>query len=107
MKPSYLILLFLTFAMNAQVVIPLRGSVIVNASTAELTAGRVEVVNPQAEPKARRVALKAGEKSNVKDLSFDPDLVFNITATEPGKYVINAVSGVGDDMLPVFKAAKS
>ena len=107
MKPSYLILLFLAVTMNAQVVIPLRGSVIVNAATAELTAGRVEVVNPQAEPKARRVALKAGEKSNVKDASVDPDLIFNITAAEPGKFAFNAFSGVGDEMLPVFKAAKS
>ena len=100
-------LLILALAMNAQIVIPVRGSVIVNAATTELTAGRVEVLNPEAEPKARRVALKAGEKSNVKDAAVDADLVFNITATEPGKYVINAVSGVGEEMIPVFKVAKS
>ncbi|MBR4220994.1 MAG: hypothetical protein IKR81_07565, partial [Victivallales bacterium] len=103
MRQTIFSLLILAIALRAQVVIPLRGTVTVNAATAELTAGRVEVVNPDAEPKARRVALKAGEKSNVKDLSVDPDLVFNITATEPGKYAFNAISGVGDEMLPVFK----
>ncbi len=107
MKQALSALLFLALAMNAQVVIPLRGTVTVNAATAELTTGRVEIVNPDTGPKARRVALKAGEKSNIKDLSVDPDLVFNITATEPGKYAFNAFSGVGEEMIPVFKVAKS
>ena len=83
------------------------GSVVLQAESARIHRGRAEVVEQGSFTDGKGVSLKAGLTSNVGSPATEPDLVFNVRASKPGRYVIRTHAATDAQGSKAMRQARS
>jgi heparin/heparan-sulfate lyase len=82
-------------------------SAVMQAEAAGIDSGRAEVVEQSSFTGEKGVSLKAGLAANVESSDTEPDLVFKVRASLPGRYVIRTHAATDAEGREVMRQAGS
>lgn len=81
--------------------------VLLQAEGGKIDGARAEVVEQKSFKSGKGVSLKPGVESQVDSEEADPDLVFQVRASEPGRYVFRTHAAVDDVGREIMAKAKT